>query len=390
MAKIQIPTLTYGGHRISGTAVPSANDAILQPCAVRARRRGMNLYGEIVNVNLVRDKKTGKQKGFVFICYEDQRSTILAVDNLNGIKIKGRTLRVDHVSNYRPPKDTEATDAVTNALHELGCGPPVIQASRSSVHNILQNPQSSDSLASTSKESKKEKKKLKKEKHKKEKKEKKNKKMKEEEETDRMNKRSGQISMNVEERCTVWQPVEMKNEKVDPDHSQHLGRKELGREGEERRFQEEERIKMEMDRGSGKNSRAICRKDFTERARDTEGRKGRENSRGENSRGKGGIREEVWESYRSKERVKEKFTRRMEDLREREFSRSRERRTHVERDEKRVWNRDQGTEQALKMFRYSDEHYQRDVGRDVTREKHREVEKTHIWVREKEKVSRRE
>lgn len=44
-------------------------------------------YGEIVNINLVRDRVTGKQKGFCFICYEDQRSTILAVDNLNGIKV---------------------------------------------------------------------------------------------------------------------------------------------------------------------------------------------------------------------------------------------------------------------------------------------------------------
>lgn len=45
-------------------------------------------YGEIVNINLIRDKKTGKQKGFCFLCYEDQRSTVLAVDNLNGIKVK--------------------------------------------------------------------------------------------------------------------------------------------------------------------------------------------------------------------------------------------------------------------------------------------------------------
>lgn len=44
-------------------------------------------YGEIVNINLIRDKITGKSKGFCFICYEDQRSTILTVDNLNGIKV---------------------------------------------------------------------------------------------------------------------------------------------------------------------------------------------------------------------------------------------------------------------------------------------------------------
>lgn len=44
-------------------------------------------YGEVVNINMIRDKKTGKQKGFCFLCFEDQRSTVLAVDNLNGIKV---------------------------------------------------------------------------------------------------------------------------------------------------------------------------------------------------------------------------------------------------------------------------------------------------------------
>jgi RNA-binding motif X-linked protein 2 len=33
--------------------------------------------------------------------YEDQRSTVLAVDNLNGADLLGRTLRVDHVQNYK-------------------------------------------------------------------------------------------------------------------------------------------------------------------------------------------------------------------------------------------------------------------------------------------------
>ena len=33
--------------------------------------------------------------------YENQKSTVLAVDNLNGAKVLGRTLRVDHVSNYK-------------------------------------------------------------------------------------------------------------------------------------------------------------------------------------------------------------------------------------------------------------------------------------------------
>lgn len=61
-------------------------------------------YGEIVHIDLIRDKSTGQSKGFAFICYEDQRSTNVAVDNFNGIQLIGRTLRVDHVRKYRKPK----------------------------------------------------------------------------------------------------------------------------------------------------------------------------------------------------------------------------------------------------------------------------------------------
>ncbi|CAD8093070.1 unnamed protein product [Paramecium primaurelia] len=62
-------------------------------------------YGEIVDVHLVRDKITGKSKGFCFLAYEDQRSTILAVDNFNHAEICGRLLRVDHVREFKPPKE---------------------------------------------------------------------------------------------------------------------------------------------------------------------------------------------------------------------------------------------------------------------------------------------
>jgi RNA-binding motif protein, X-linked 2 len=57
-------------------------------------------YGEVANINLIRDKKTGKQKGFCFLCYEDQRSTVLAVDNLNGIKVSS-SIKVHDISYYR-------------------------------------------------------------------------------------------------------------------------------------------------------------------------------------------------------------------------------------------------------------------------------------------------
>ncbi|CAE6461395.1 unnamed protein product [Rhizoctonia solani] len=78
-------------------------------------------YGEVMDVNLPRDKTTGKQRGFGFLMYEDQRSTVLAVDNLNGAQVLGRTLRVDHVQNYKQPKvkgeDGEMEEAAEQSLN---------------------------------------------------------------------------------------------------------------------------------------------------------------------------------------------------------------------------------------------------------------------------------
>lgn len=65
-------------------------------------------YGEPVFINLVRDKETGKSKGFCFLKYEDQRSTDLAVDNLGGAELFGRTIRVDH-TRYKA-KDGEEVE----------------------------------------------------------------------------------------------------------------------------------------------------------------------------------------------------------------------------------------------------------------------------------------
>ncbi|KAI8597261.1 hypothetical protein EDD21DRAFT_418874, partial [Dissophora ornata] len=46
----------------------------------------LSQFGEIAGINLVRDKESGKSRGFAFIKYVDQRSTVLAVDNMNGSK----------------------------------------------------------------------------------------------------------------------------------------------------------------------------------------------------------------------------------------------------------------------------------------------------------------
>ena len=45
------------------------------------------------------------QKQNAFLAYEDQRSTILAVDNFNGAEICGRTLKVNHVKEFKVPRE---------------------------------------------------------------------------------------------------------------------------------------------------------------------------------------------------------------------------------------------------------------------------------------------
>lgn len=44
-------------------------------------------FGKISKINLVRERKTQKSKGFAFLSYDDPKSAILSVDNFDGIKV---------------------------------------------------------------------------------------------------------------------------------------------------------------------------------------------------------------------------------------------------------------------------------------------------------------
>lgn len=69
-------------------------------------------YGEVVDVNLIKDKTTGKSRGFAFLAYENQKSTILAVDNLSGAKVAGRIIRVEHVDDYKRKREETDEEAL--------------------------------------------------------------------------------------------------------------------------------------------------------------------------------------------------------------------------------------------------------------------------------------
>ena len=76
-------------------------------------------FGEIVDVHMVRDKSTGKSKGFAFVCFDDQRSTVLAVDNMNGYELLKKKLRVDHVEKFKAPKQFDENDLDENGDPKL-------------------------------------------------------------------------------------------------------------------------------------------------------------------------------------------------------------------------------------------------------------------------------
>lgn len=75
-------------------------------------------FGEPTYINLVRDKETGKSRGFAFLKYEDQRSTDLAVDNLGGAVVMGRTLRVDHTRYKKKDGEEETGVDLTKSLNQ--------------------------------------------------------------------------------------------------------------------------------------------------------------------------------------------------------------------------------------------------------------------------------
>lgn len=64
-------------------------------------------YGNPVHINLVRDKESGKSRGFCFLKYEDQRSCDLAVDNLSGAGVMGRVMSVDHTRYKKKEGEVE-------------------------------------------------------------------------------------------------------------------------------------------------------------------------------------------------------------------------------------------------------------------------------------------
>ena len=59
-------------------------------------------FGKIVNATVVKDRDSGRSKGFGFVEFEDQAEGKAAIDAMNGKELDGRAIAV---SEARPKED---------------------------------------------------------------------------------------------------------------------------------------------------------------------------------------------------------------------------------------------------------------------------------------------
>jgi RNA recognition motif-containing protein len=59
-------------------------------------------YGEVERVSIIRDRETGRSRGFAFVEMPDSAAAQAAIEGLNGTDLGGRALKVNEA---RPKRD---------------------------------------------------------------------------------------------------------------------------------------------------------------------------------------------------------------------------------------------------------------------------------------------
>jgi RNA recognition motif-containing protein len=71
-------------------------------------------YGSVSSAKIIMDRSTGKSKGFGFVEMPDDEVAKHAIDNLNGVELMGRSLRVNVARNKTGSRPRIKRQAVVN------------------------------------------------------------------------------------------------------------------------------------------------------------------------------------------------------------------------------------------------------------------------------------
>jgi len=63
------------------------------------------VLGKVDTINMIRDKRTGKSKGFAFIEMPDKKEAMEAIKTLDGKEVAGRNLRVLRAHSTKKVKE---------------------------------------------------------------------------------------------------------------------------------------------------------------------------------------------------------------------------------------------------------------------------------------------
>ena len=58
-------------------------------------KQAFETFGQVESVNIIKDKFSGRSKGFGFVEMPDKANALSAINELNGKELKGRTLNVN-------------------------------------------------------------------------------------------------------------------------------------------------------------------------------------------------------------------------------------------------------------------------------------------------------
>ncbi|KAF9273319.1 hypothetical protein BGZ74_004833, partial [Mortierella antarctica] len=61
-------------------------------------RQGFSAYGTIVDAIVMRDRETGRSRGFGFVTFHTDTEAQNAIDGMNDRELDGRTIKVDRAS----------------------------------------------------------------------------------------------------------------------------------------------------------------------------------------------------------------------------------------------------------------------------------------------------